>query len=888
MYINVKESKNALLVTELNSDYTLEFRKTKEFQPEIFVESSNPESKYRSLIDNSPLDMIKFDSIREFKSYLYDMKNVSNSGIYGDVQCEYQYIRENYKNQKLLKSRFWYLDIETDIPPEGFPNPESTPSEITLIQISESDNDTTYLFGHRQSYTPTEKNVRYFLFENEKEMLKCFVDFLHNRTPSIVCAWNGDGFDYPYIVNRMEKIGLDPKILSPFNQLEEHKTVIFGKTTKFMKPVGYVWLDMIEMYKKSDPSGKENWKLEYMSKYVLGDEEGGKMDYTKRGYRDMKNFILNKYDPELDKYPNSELKETYDSDIERFNQHWYDLFIYYGIIDVYLLKKMDEKIGLSNTLIDLSHTMGCNVYDVFATVKPWQIHIYNELYERGQFIPQKSPFDFYRIPGGHVSATPGIYKWVVSEDYTSLYPFCLIGLNLSPETYVPNSEVPDDLRKLLKPTYRYADEENKIYSEDIYFDLPEEHKNKITELAIKYDYCIAPNGTCYKKSSKGILPELTQGIYDDRKKFKKLKKESEKKVEECKKSGSDFSKYENEVQVYDTRQLTRKLLINAEYGFLGNEHSNIANSDIAGAITCYGRLNLKATGSYLIEKLKELNDNFNISIIQRDTDSIYICLESVVEQYLKVKPDLDKDKIVELLDIFTKTKIQPILDESSRMIAERFNARENCLNLDREIIADSFLSSRKKRYACRIFDDEGTRLTTPKKKIVGLDIKRSDTPSDVRIRLSNVLDFIFDDDNEGLIDFIEEYKETHKTLNLEEISIPSGVSDITKFERDSSLSIPMHVRASMVFNLVIERNSLREYQRINNGDKIKFIFLKKNPITNSEVIAFNDPNFLYDIGLDKYIDYERLFDRTFISPVKGLTEIIGWKIERSDMILSLF
>lgn len=202
-------------------------------------------------------------------------------------------------------------------------------------------------------------------------------------------------------------------------------------------------------------------------------------------------------------------------------------------------------------------------------------------------------------------------------------------------------------------------------------------------------------------------------------------------------------------------------------------------------------------------------------------------------------------------------------------------------------ISDVFISTGKKRYAARIWWDEGNYLAKPKKKIVGLDIKRSSTPNDARIKLSSVLDYIFEDNNNSLVSMISSYEKELKELPIDKIAIPSGISNITKYENVTK-AVPMHVRASLIFNNYIEKHNMTNYQRINNGDKIKYIFLKKNPITTSDVIGFNDVEFLIETGLDKFIDYPRLFERTFLTPVKGLTDAIGWETKKSVTIKKLF
>lgn len=147
MYTHIAENRNKILISEINEDYKIEFKTDSNFKPELLVTSTDENSIYKGLIKNNPLQKIEFNNIKEFKEYKKNHKNIGNDLLYGDIAPEYQYIRKYFKNQKKFKSRFWFLDIETDIPDDGFPNPETTPVPITLIQISENDSDTNYMFA---------------------------------------------------------------------------------------------------------------------------------------------------------------------------------------------------------------------------------------------------------------------------------------------------------------------------------------------------------------------------------------------------------------------------------------------------------------------------------------------------------------------------------------------------------------------------------------------------------------------------------------------------------------------------------------------------------------------------------------------------------------------
>jgi hypothetical protein len=80
---------------------------------------------------------------------------------------------------------------------------------------------------------------------------------------------------------------------------------------------------------------------------------------------------------------------------------------------------------------------------------------------------------------------------------------------------------------------------------------------------------------------------------------------------------------------------------------------------------------------------------------------------------------------------------------------------------------------------------------------------------------------------------------------------------------------------------------LKNIPPIMDGDKIKFVYLKvPNPI-NESVIA--TPDYLPpEFNLDKYIDYDTQFNKSFIEPLRSITEVIGWEVEKRSTLEDFF
>lgn len=137
----------------------------------------------------------------------------------------------------------------------------------------------------------------------------------------------------------------------------------------------------------------------------------------------------------------------------------------------------------------------------------------------------------------------------------------------------------------------------------------------------------------------------------------------------------------------------------------------------------------------------------------------------------------------------------------------------------------------------------------------------------------------------------EEVEKEFKQLSATDIATPRGVSDIDKYFQNGKLNtgmtIPMHVRAAALFN--IHTKELKKYQQIQNGDKIKFVYLKIPNTIKQNVIGFpSNINLPEELGLTKYIDYDTQFEKTLEGPMKSLTDVAGWKLREESSLESFF
>jgi DNA polymerase elongation subunit (family B) len=244
----------------------------------------------------------------------------------------------------------------------------------------------------------------------------------------------------------------------------------------------------------------------------------------------------------------------------------------------------------------------------------------------------------------------------------------------------------------------------------------------------------------------------------------------------------------------------------------------------------------------------------------------------------------NKTAIVSILDKICQEKLEPYIDSCYQNLANYVSAYDQKMQMKRENIADRGIWTAKKRYILNVWDSEGVRYEEPKLKIMGIEAVKSSTPAPCRKMIKDGLKLMMSGTEEDVIDFIDKSRDEFKKLPPEEIAFPRSVSDVEKYKALNSIyakGTPIHVRGSLLFNHHIKKNKLNhKYSLINNGEKIKFLYLKKPNSIHENVISFIQ-DFPHELGIDKYIDYDLQFEKAFLEPLKTVLDSIGWSIEKT-------
>ena len=144
---------------------------------------------------------------------------------------------------------------------------------------------------------------------------------------------------------------------------------------------------------------------------------------------------------------------------------------------------------------------------------------------------------------------------------------------------------------------------------------------------------------------------------------------------------------------------------------------------------------------------------------------------------------------------------------------------------------------------------------------------------------------------EDVIKFINDFRSHFATLGVGDISFPRGVNGLSKFSNKVTVfgkGTPIHVRGALLYNDLLQKKKLtKKYPLIKEGEKIKFIYLKEPNTIQSNIISFSN-GLPKELDLDKYIDHDTQFDKSFVEPLKIILDSIGWKTEHVSSLEDFF
>ena len=870
-------------------------REYKEFPTNYVLYYPDPRGKQRSIF-NEPVSRFSTRKRTEFEK---ERRIHSGKKLYeSDVNVVFRCLSENYLGVDAPKLHTCFFDIEVDFDPvKGF-SPTSDPfNPVTAIScyLDWLDQCITLVIAPKHMTKETANEIvsefeNTMLFTNEKEMFDVFFQLIEDA--DVLTGWNSEGYDIPYMVNRVTRVMSkdDTRKFCLMGQLPKPREYErFGKTETTYDLIGRIHLDYLQLYKKYNYESRHSYKLDAIGEMEVGENK-------------------TQYEGTLDQLYNKDFKK----------------FIEYNRQDTMLLVKIHNKLKFLDLANALAHENTVLLPTVMGSVAMIEMAIMNEAHERGLVVPDKKRKtendDEISQAAGAFVATPkrGLHEWVGAVDINSLYPSAIRALNMAPETIVAqvrqtltDQYMKDKGMKLAreKKYYKDGDEDvtGAILWEGLFGALEYTaiiNQERGTMLTVDYEdgrsvemsaaevwklifdshkpWMLSANGTIFTYEKEGVIPGLLTRWYTERKSIQKLAKEA---------YGTDKFEY------YDKRQLVRKILLNSAYGALLNEHCRFYDKRIGQSVTLSGRQIVKHMMSTINETVEGKYTHEGNAIVYGDTDSCYFTA------YTTLKPQIDsgelewnKETCIGLYD--------SIADEANnsfpQFLEKAFHApRKNgeIIKAGRELIGDRSIFITKKRYAINIFDKEGKRKDKDGQlgdiKAMGLDLKRADTPKYVQEFLMDVLEMVLQrgKNRDDIIERVKEFKRVMVAQDSWTKGSPKSVNNLTKhtiaFEKTGKCGVG-HARAAINWNYLRRMNGDNYSMNIIDGMKIIVCKLKPNPLGFNSIAYPVDelrlPNWFKELPFDDDAMESTLVDEK----IDNLLGVLEWDIKSNIDVKSTF
>jgi DNA polymerase elongation subunit (family B) len=857
-----------------------------EFRPKYEFYYDDPLGKFKSIYGN-PVSRAHARNRRGFRQEQGAHKHVQ---LYeSDINVINKCLEENYKNKNSPKLHTVFFDIETDFHKEkGFSPPEDPFNKVTAISL--------YLdwaekliclaippdgLSEDDAFEIANKFENTLLFDDESEMFSAFFDLIEDA--DILSGWNSEGFDIPYMVNRVTRISSmdENKRFCLWDRIPKTKTYErYGAEKETFALVGRIHLDYMQLYRKYTYQEMHSYSLDAISEYELGDK---KIVYT------------------------GTLDQLYNDDFEKF--------IDYSRQDTMLLAKMDEKLKFIDLANEIAHSNTVSIPSTMGSVGITEQAIINEAHERGFVVPdrKKEEENNTQAAGAYVAyPKKGIHKWIGSVDINSLYPSVIRALNMAPETIIGQfrldttdayikSKMVDQVNNVGK-TYKgssFAGAWEGLFGTMEYTALMEKTPNiNITvdwvnaestthtteELySIIFDnnsnWALSANGTIFSMERDGVIPGLLKRWNAERKEMQAKKREATTPEDKA---------------FWDKRQLVKKIGLNSLYGAILNKYCRFFDKRIGQSTTLTGRAIAKHMDAYVNECLTGVYDHIGECIIYGDTDSAYFSAWPVMEEAVANGAKWDKDIATALYEkIADKLNISfPLYMKEAHNVP---TDKGDIIKCGREITGLSGLFIKKKRYAIMVYDNEGTRYDSDgglgKVKAMGLDLKRSDTPAVIQDFLKNILDDLLSNkDKEYIIDEISKFKMEFKNKPSWEKGTPKRVNKLTKYSKvmltevkekakgNKVITIPGHVRAAVNWNNLRIINDDNHSMEISDGMKTVVCKLKDNPYgfksIGIPIDEHNIPKWYTDLPFDDALMETNMID----NKIENLLGVLDWDL----------
>lgn len=723
-----------------------------------------------------------------------------------------------------------FFDIEVSME-NGIPTIQSPNNEITSIALYDplTQKYTALVLDKSERYSnKTSDAVEIIFCADESSLLHKFITIYEEIGPTIITGWNSNGFDVPYLYNRLRQVCGR----SIANKLSPIGKVKYSERLERYKIAGVSSLDYLDLYKKFTYTQQPNYRL----------------------------GTIGLIEVNMDKVP-------YEGSLDDLFRTDLDKFIEYNLQDVRIIVELDKKLKLIELVRGICHIGHVPYEDYNMSSRFLEGTIVTYLHRKNIVVTDKpvssknsSEDEDDSFTGAYVKdPIPGLYKWVYSLDLQSLYPSIIISLNISPECkvgFVRNWNMEDHLRKEI-PNYVVQQPDSDVTVEMSY--------STFMEFMEEENLMVSSNGVLYSKVKKGIIPEVLEQWFAQRVEYKNTMK---KYIAEGNKELADY---------YDRRQHIQKIFLNSLYGVLGLPGWRFYDVDNAEAVTATGRDVIKSTAKVVNKQYEKLLGKKDDCVVYIDTDSIYASTLRL----------LNNQTDPQQFTIDFAKQMESTLNEFYNTFAKKaFNADQHRLHIKGESVASTGFWVSKKRYVLdKVYDLETNNAVT-KTVFKGLDVVRSSFPKAFREFATQVLKNILKQTPKYAIDeSILDFKQSMSQRNFLEIARNTSANNISEYMSEGvsgfkplKKGTPVHVKAAIAYNLLLKHLKLdTQYEPIKDGEKIKYVYLVKNQyqIDALAIKGYQDPQEIVDF-VQNHIDYDMLFESELENKLQDFYKALNW------------
>lgn len=826
------------------------------------------------------------------KSFQKEKKMYSGQRLFeSDINPVFRILEDNYLGKEPPTLQTVFFDIEVDFNKDlGFAPPEDPFNAVTAVALHLSWIKKTICLVIKPKTLSTadaQTIVNRFddtlLMNNEEELLDTFLNLIEDA--DVISGWNSEGFDIPYMVNRISRI-LGKEHTRRFNLWSQYpkrrEFERFGKVQETFDTLGRIHLDYMQLYRKYTYEERHSYSLDAIGEYEL-----------------------------------NERKTQYEGSLDQLYNNDFETFIAYNRQDVDLLVRLDKKLQFIDLANVIAHDNTVLIQTTMGAVAVTDQAIVNEAHQRGYIVPDKQHDKVQKgyphavTAAGAYVATPkrGYHQDIGSMDLNSLYPSILRSTNMSTETIVGqirhtltvpmlrsfNWEIAEAWEgKFACPEYELVIEKDDQTLLTIDFENGEELQGTGAEIySIIFEsgqpWVLTSNGTIVNQDRKGIIPGLLERWYSERKQLQKKAKEFK---------GGDQEQF----AFWDKRQLVKKINLNSLYGAVLNPGSRFNDLRMGQSTTLTGRCIARHMAAKVNELFTGEYDYIGKSIIYGDTDSVYFSAYPVFKKEIESKEiDWSKDSVIEMYDA--------IAEQVNDTFADYMAKAHNVLNPEqgriiaagREVCASSGIFITKKRYAILVYDLEGFRTDTDGKpgkiKAMGLDLKRSDTPAFMQDFLSEVLlKTLTGATEKDIIARIIEFRQEFRSMPAWEKGTPKRVNKLTyyygqEYYLDAKTgqetykgksNMPGHVRAAINYNRLRRINGDRYSMEITDGMKTIVCKLKQNPMDMTSIGYPTDIAHLPEWFTELPFNIDEMEEGIITQKVSNLLGVMGWDLSRAE------